>query len=202
MEWLDPAIVGIFIISIMTGFLRGFVKEFLSCITWSVAFIVASMFASGLAAAFSGVSSMGSTGIGIGGSNEAIANVYAQQATDMSGLSTGIAFTSLFFSVIMIGAMLNYYIADMVKEEPGFLSRACGSICGLWRGFLFVILVLFLINLTPFASDPWVTDSTYATSFKPFVNVVSEQVQPGLSKSRVKAAPPRSTNLMQGIGGG
>lgn len=200
MDWLDPAIVGLFIIAILTGFLRGFLREFLSCVTWTIGFVVAGLYASSLAATFSSIKPIG-TDIPIATTVEP---VNAAPALDMSVLSYGISFACLFFGVVLIGAMFNYYIAEIMKEKPGLVSRVLGSVCGLWRGFLFVILTLFLISLTPFSTDSWVVNSSYASSFQPYVSWLSDQVQPGLNSALThnrRSAPAKGFNLLQGVGG-
>lgn len=163
---VDIGILAIFFISAFAGLMRGFVKEFLSLLTWIVAIIVASKFSKPLAASFSSAdvvqTSMGSTGDYI------------------SWLAIGVSFAVLFAATMIVGAIFNLFITRAVESGGiSVINRMLGGVFGLARGYLINLVLIFLLSLTPFAQNSLWTDSQFVRFFQPAVAWIGEQVQPG-----------------------
>ncbi|TAL87901.1 MAG: CvpA family protein, partial [Rhodanobacter sp.] len=58
MNWVDAIILGILVLSVLMGLLRGLVAELLSLVIWVAAFVVAALFGPDVAALFEHVISL------------------------------------------------------------------------------------------------------------------------------------------------
>lgn len=182
-NWVDYTIIAIFIISILSGLLRGGVKEIISLLTWIAAFFVGTLFSGPLAAYFSNShtaqSALTSASSGSG------MDVASSQA---SLFAVGASFCILFFGTILIGAVIGY-IMNAAVESTGvsIVNRLAGGIFGLGRGYLINLVIIFLVQLTPMSEQSFWTESVLVRSYQPAVTWLGDRVQPGLEsiKSRV-----------------
>ena len=150
LNWVDYVIFGIFFFSILAGLSRGLVKEVISLLTLIAAFIIAIMFSNTLAMKFT--------------SSESVQQVTNQAATTMGGDATqmasyaalGISFTVLFVGTIIVGWLFGFFVNLAFKTGVlGIGNRFFGGIFGLGRGFLINLVLIFLVQLTPFSSQPF-----------------------------------------------
>ena len=182
-NWVDYALLAVFFISILGGLFRGGVKEIMSLLTWIAAFIIASLFAKPLANAFAG--SEGTQSV-ISSASKGALDMSASTQVSLFGL--GVSFIVLFFGTIIIGALLGY-LANRVVEAGGIsiFNRFLGGIFGLVRGYLINLLIVFLVQLTAVAEQPYWTQSSLVRTFQPTVKWLGNKVQPGFEslKSRV-----------------
>src|SRR5579872_3803785 len=88
---VDYVIMGMFVISIMAGLLRGMIKEVIALLTWVAGFVVSSMFSVKVATSFTNSSSVQS--VLHNASTGAAGIAPAEQVTI---LSLGISFIALF----------------------------------------------------------------------------------------------------------
>lgn len=131
MVWVDYLIIGIIILSSGISIVRGFIKEVLSLASWVLSFWVAMMF-------------------------------YPHVATLLTDyiLTPSIrlftAFTSLFIVTLILGALVNHLISQIV-EKTGLTGtdRALGILFGLVRGVAIVTLLVLLAGATPMPEDSW-----------------------------------------------
>ncbi|EKD72629.1 MAG: CvpA family protein [uncultured bacterium] len=174
-NWVDYIILGIFLISILGGFFRGGVKEIISFLSWIAAFIIASLFSKPLAAHFSSsapvqsVISSASNTFGVGTSAQ------------VSMFAIGLSFVVLFFGTVLIGSLVGYFI-NRVVESGGMsiVNRFLGGIIGLGRGYLINLVMIFIVQLSPIAQQPFWAQSSMVNSFQPAVQWLGNLVEPGL----------------------
>ena len=89
MAWIDIAIVALIVLSAVLSLFRGFVKEALALASWLVALWIAMIF------------------------YEDVAGVLAKWISEPS-LQKIIAFSILFITVLLIGAVINYLASKLV----------------------------------------------------------------------------------------
>ena len=142
MNWVDYLIIGIILISSGISIVRGFIKEVLSLISWIVAIWVAFMFFANFAS---------------------LLTPYIDTAT----LRLFIAFFVLFVVTLILGALVNHLISQLV-EKTGLsgTDRALGVIFGILRGAAIVTILVLAAGVTPMPSDSWWQNSLLLQHFE------------------------------------
>ncbi len=141
MSWLDLVIIGIILVSTLISLVRGFIKESISLASWILAGFIAFRY-------FAPLSEILST--------------YIESPT----LRTGSAFSILFVSTLIIGAIINFMASQMVsKTGLSGTDKTLGMVFGAARGVLIVTMVVLLAGLTPMPSEPWWQESTMVEYF-------------------------------------
>lgn len=139
--WVDWAIIAVVAISSLISLSRGFVKEALSLLIWIVAGVVAWLFGGALAQHLSAYIETPSVRI--------------------------IAACALLFVVtLMVGALINYLIGELVKATGlSGTDRLLGMVFGAARGGLLVVVLVGLVSLAPVQEDSWWRESQLLPHF-------------------------------------
>ncbi len=145
MNWADWAILGILLFSSLISIKRGFVKEALSLATWILAFIVAMVFSDRLAGLLTNL-------------------IETPSVREMA------AFAILFAATLIVGAMVNYLIGELVRMTGlSGTDRLFGMLFGLARGLVVVMAILILLpSLIPLEQDNWWHESVLIPHFLAF----------------------------------
>ena len=124
MTWIDYAVIAIVGISILFSVFHGLVREILALVSWVVAFVVAQMYASEVAALL-------------------------PAAFDNPSLRLFAGFLGVFLVILIVTTLLAVLVSKLVKSAGlGFADRALGAVFGLVRGLAIVTIVVLLAGLT------------------------------------------------------
>lgn len=142
MNWADWTIIAILVISSLIGLKRGLVKEALSLLCWAAAFMVAVTFHKPLA-------------------------VLLENSVSTPSLRQIIAFTALFVVTLIVGALVNYLVGELVRITGlSGTDRVLGMVFGLARGAAVVMALLLLLPvLVPVKQDLWWQQSVIIPHF-------------------------------------
>lgn len=144
LNWADWTIIAIVGISCVISLLRGFVKEAVSLASWVAASFIAIAF------------------------HERLAAVFARWISTPS-IRTVLAFAALFVLTLLIGAIVNWLVHQMVAGAGlSGLDRLLGMVFGAVRGLLIVLaLVVFLpMALPEMRQDHWWHQSRFIPFFE------------------------------------
>lgn len=191
---VDYFVLFVFGLSMLAGYIRGFLKEVISLITWVAASVVATLFSNKLAPFFSGIGSQVAQNVS-GGTSETI-----NQSVSM--MSIGASFVTLFIGTMFAGFIVKTLIVGLASGMADNLTnRFLGAFFGGLRGFVVVIVLMFIAELTPMGAQPNWNQSQFVQSFHPIVAWLDKMVHPQLNKIREKAesAVQGVSGSMQGI---
>ncbi len=144
-NWADWVILGIIVVSCLFGLMRGLIKEALSVANWVIAILIAVTY------------------------RDPLASLLVNQIETPS-LRQIVAFSSLFVATLVVGALVNYLIGELVKMTGlSSTDRILGMVFGLLRGFVVVLAILLMIPpIISIDQDPWWTESVLIPDFLAF----------------------------------
>lgn len=135
LTWADIALVGVLLVSVLVGAVRGFVFEAMSLGAWLVAYLVAPLLAPW------------------------VIDWLPARATE-SGWQHLAALVLAFVLVLMLCSVVARLVRALLHATPlQIVDRVLGSGFGLLRGGLLCLLAAVLIGLTPFKKHPQWKDS-------------------------------------------
>ena len=124
MTLFDHAVVTLIGFSVLLGVIRGFAREVIALASWAVAVVVASVY---------------------GGE---AAPLLARQIPDESWRVLA-AFVAVFFVVLIVMSLIGSITSRLIKSAGlGVEDRVLGSLFGLARGLLVVVVLVLLAGLT------------------------------------------------------
>lgn len=142
MIWIDFAILGLIVISLIIGLLRGLIKEAFSLVTWIIAVWVGLTFSREFSVLL----------------EDFIVYPSARIAT---------AFGILFLITLILGSIISYLLGVLVaKTGLTGSDRFAGMIFGIARGMVVVAIMVMLAGLTPLPEESWWKESFLIPPFQ------------------------------------
>lgn len=165
MSWADYAILVVIALSAVVGFFRGFFREAIGLATWIVAFWLAFRLAAPGAA-------------------------FLEQWITVPSIRLAVAFGVLFLAVLVVGAVINHFIARMV-DNTGFAGtdRVLGGVFGVLRGAAVLVVLVLLAGLTPVPEDPWWDQSLFIDHLERGALWLRDWLPPDLAQE-IRFEPP------------
>lgn len=150
--WIDYAILGVLLLSMVVSALRGFIRECLSLVVWIAAVVVAVAFSD-------------------------VAAGFLSSHVTVPSVRLILAFTGLFLATLVLGGLVNYLIGTLVtKTGLSGTDRIIGIVFGLLRGIAVVTVLVMLAGLTPLPADPWWDQSLLLPRFVDLASYVVEWI--------------------------
>jgi len=181
-NWLDIILLTIFIFSIIGGIARGFVNEVISLVVLVIAFAVATLFSTKVAAYFSGSHDLQSV------VTSASSTVGLNPDNQISMLALGLSFLCLFLGTLITGTIIKYFLAR-TADLPGLniINRLLGGLFGVGRGLLINLVIIGMVQMIPQAaeSDTW-SNSLIVTNYQPIVPWFTQKIEPSLASLHSK----------------
>ncbi len=142
MNWVDFVLIAIVAVSMAISLVRGFVSEAFSLAAWILAFWIGWLFFRELA-------------------------VHLEPWVSVPSLRLGLAFSVLFLVTLILGAMVNFLVSQLV-ERTGLTGtdRLLGMFFGVARGVVLISILVLLAGLTPLPDDPWWKQSRLIPHFQ------------------------------------
>ena len=145
MIWIDYSFVFIIAVSALIGILRGLVQEALSLVAWVLAIWISVHFSPMLAQLLHG-------------------------QIEQTMLRNIAAFFILFIGTLLTGSLISYIIRSGLKKIGlGFLDRLGGLLFGVLRGCGIIMIVIYLVGLTPLKRESWWRKSMLIGPFEQLV---------------------------------
>ena len=135
MTWLDYAVIGVFVASLVLGAWRGLVREVLSTLGWVIAFLAANLLAGPLGPAM-------------------------PQAIPGPELRIASAYVAVFVASLIVTSLVGLLLSKIVKAVGlGGVDRVLGAVFGTVRGVLIVLAATLIAGLTSAPRQPYWRDS-------------------------------------------
>jgi membrane protein required for colicin V production len=130
MTIFDYAVLGVLLASVLLSVFRGAVRELLSLAGWVVAFMAARSLSVDLAPMI-------------------------PPSIEDELLRMSVAFVAIFLAVLVAMGLIAMLLSALIKTVGlGFIDRMLGSVFGLARGLLIVLLVVLLAGTTTLPQEP------------------------------------------------
>jgi len=131
MIWIDFVVLAIIALSALVSLWRGFMREFLSLLTWVAAFLAGVLLTQRVA--------------------PVLAGVIASQS-----IRVVVAFAALFIVTLLLGGMINHFVGLAVQKTGlAGTDRMLGVVFGVLRGVAIVALLVLLAGLTTIPRESW-----------------------------------------------
>jgi membrane protein required for colicin V production len=154
MVWVDYLFIGIVLVSLLLGALRGFIREALSLATWVGAFIVALRFGPDCAARL----------------KPYISSVPIRSI---------VAYLLPFFGVLLAGSILTLIVSWAVRGAGlAPVDRMLGSGFGLLRGAFIVVALVMLVGMSAMGREAWYRQSILVPQIQPLAKELQTLIPP------------------------
>lgn len=132
--WVDLSLLALLLVSVVIGLWRGLLFEVMSLAGWVAAYIAAQVFGPELAPHLPALEQAGAGG---------------------SGPRIAVAFVLVFVLALIVWSLLSALLRRLIQASPlSGLDRMLGGAFGLLRGVLVALVIVTVVQLTPFGKTP------------------------------------------------
>ena len=150
MTLFDHAVLVLIGFSVLLGVIRGFVREVIALASWAVAVVMASVY----------------------GGEAAL--LLAQQIPDENWRALA-AFIAVFFVTLIVMSLIGLLMSRLIKSAGlGIEDRLLGSLFGLARGLLVVVVLVLLAGLTALPRQTVWKDAMLAAPLEKLAVIVKQ----------------------------
>lgn len=158
MIWIDFAIIGLISISLITGLMRGFIKEVFSLGFWLLAVWIGLSFSRDLAGFLGPMVSSPSARIAA-------------------------SFVMLFVVTLILGGLIGFLLGALLKKTGlTFSDRIGGLVFGVVRGMVVVAVIVVLAGFTSLPKDAWWTESKLIPPFQLLAVWLRDHIPSGVAE--------------------
>lgn len=162
MTAFDYGVIAIIAVSILLSIMRGAVRELVSLAGWVVAFMVANYFAAQVAPKL-------------------------PSAITGESLRTVLAFSALFFLTLLAMGVIAMLASTVTKKAGlGLADRFLGSLFGLARGLLVIMVIVLAGGLTAVPQEPFWRKAMLSAPLENAVMMAIPWLPPDLSRHFVR----------------
>jgi membrane protein required for colicin V production len=178
--WVDLAIIAIIGLSVLTGLIRGFVKELIALAVWILAFWLAFHYAPSL---------------------DPWLQKYIQDKT--ARLITG--FILILIGTLIAGGIVNALLSVILKRSGlSGTDRILGMVFGFIRGVFIVALIMVVVQMTSLPYKEYEKNSKLYSEFNPLVAWITASMPDVIKKVKLfekdQQPEPKPTDNAQKIG--
>lgn len=146
LNWIDISILLVIGLSVITGLLRGFVKEVIALCTWILALWLAYSYSESV-------------------------EYFLKPYIDDEAARSIIAFIAVLLATLLAGAIVNALLSFILKRSGiGGTDRLLGMGFGFVRGVLIVSLIMMAVKMTSLPYEKFSAESKVYSKFDPIVN--------------------------------
>lgn len=159
----DLIIVAIIALSVGLSFIRGFVKELISFLSWVIAIWLAILYCHDL-------------------------SVYIT-FTKIELVRVGVAFLLIFVPTVFLGAIVNLLITGIVRHTPfSFPDRILGMVFGFFKAGLFLSILTLVGTFTDLPKETWWKEAKLIKPLEFSANVIKSYFPEDILNNRPKTA--------------
>lgn len=159
LNFVDYLILGVLALSILFGFINGFVRSILSVCVWIAAFFISALYGPHLATTFSLV-------------------------TDNTTWQLWLSYGSVFLAAVVIGFIIRLILnLILTGGETGILNRFCGALFGCVRGILIILVFVWFAILVNMSQNP----PFQASQLMPFFNEALSKIEASFPAANTNA---------------
>ncbi len=175
LNWVDYGFIIFFLLSIIFGFVRGFIKSVVSLLFLIAAVYLAVKYSPQLASHFAGS---------------------AGREQTITYLSLVGIFLLIFIVTILVGALISYFL-NMVFQFGGlgFINSFFGGLFGIVRAVIISIFIIYVVQLTPASSQPMWHESQIVIYFQPMTEWLEKNLSPKLEALKEKMSKVQNIGL-------
>lgn len=156
MIWIDFAIIGLILITLIAGLLRGFRQEAFSLMVWLLA-------------------------IWIGLSFSRDFSVFLQASVTHPSARIAASFAALLLLTLVIGGLIGFLLG-VNKNSLSIITRLGGMILGIVHGMIVITIIIMLAGLTSLPGDPWWKESKLLPPFQSVAIWLRDHIPSGMAE--------------------